>query len=50
MGNSIELTLDILDVDVLLDMLNKYANSTSNLGDQDDALSLAKEIHRQTYL
>ena len=50
MNTSIQLKFDILDVEVLLSMLIKYANSTSHLGDQNDALSLAKEIHRQTYL
>ena len=50
MEHPIELNLDILDVDVLLDILNKYANSTSHLGDQNDALALAKTIHLQTYL
>jgi len=50
MNTSIELKLDILDVDVLLSMLTKYANSTSHFGDKNDALALAKEIHTQTYL
>ncbi len=50
MNHNIQLKLDILDVDVLLDILNKYANSTEHLGDQNDALALAKEIHLQTYL
>ena len=50
MNTSIELKLDILDVDVLLSMLTKYADSTSHLGDQNDALALVKEIHTQTYL
>ena len=50
MDASIELKLDILDVDVLLSILTKYAKSTSHLGDQNDALALAKEIHLQTYL
>ena len=36
MNTSIELKLDILDVDVLLSMLTKYANSTSHLGDKND--------------
>ena len=50
MNHNIQLKLDILDVDVLLDILNKYANSTKHLGDQNDALALAKEIHLPTYL
>ena len=50
MNESIQLKLDILDVDVLLSMLTKYAKSTSHLGDKNDALALAKEIHTQTYL
>ena len=50
MNTSIELKLDILDVDVLLSILTKYAKSSSHLGDHHDALALAKEIHTQTYL
>ena len=50
MNHNIQLKLDILDVDVLLDILNKYANSTKHFVDQNDALALAKEIHLQTYL
>ncbi len=50
MNTSIQLKFDILDVEVLLSMLTKYANNTSHLGDKNDALALVKEIHTQTYL
>jgi len=49
MNTSIQLKFDILDVDVLLRILTKYANSTSHLGDKNDALALASEIELQTY-
>ena len=49
MNTSNQLQLDILDVDVLLRILLKHANSTSHLGDKNDALALASEIELQTY-